>query len=148
MLSICIFINFSTPTIAALSFYEMDVYSKRDMLKNEDAVPLYSHDVRPFMLIVPAMHTSKLSAFLFRSPLIRIWATAIVIFTIVRIIQRKLTNPKESANRLVYIPFNTFGLSFGCTSVTGAKGRSEQITTFFLTVFGILASLLFPGNII
>lgn len=113
----------------------------------QDYFLLYPHEVKTYVLIVPSMLKleSKLSEFIFRSPLIRIWAIAIVMFTLFRITQRKCANPRESANRLVYIPFNTFGLSFGSTSVTGVKSRSELITVFFLSVFGMLAGLLFSG---
>lgn len=114
----------------------------------KDRVPaLYPHDAQQYMLIVPSMlkTTSKLSEFIFRSPLIRIWATVIGMFTIIRIIQRKLTNPKEHVSRLMYIPINTLGLSFGTTSVTGVRSRAELITTFSLSVFGMLAGLLFSG---
>lgn len=108
---------------------------------------LYPHDVKQYILIVPKTYkiNSKISELIFKSPLIRIWVTAIAIFSIFRCIQRKLLNPKECGNRLVYILFNTFGLTFGCTSVTGVQSRSEVIATFFLSVFGMLAGLLFSG---
>lgn len=108
---------------------------------------VYPYDWRQFVLIVPSMvkTNSKLLEFIFNSPLIRIWLLAIGMFTILRIIQRKVINPSEPLNQIVYIPFNTFGLSFGTTSVTGGGSRSEVIATFFLTLFGMLAGLLFSG---
>lgn len=94
------------------------------------------------VLIVPSMYETRstFSDFVFQSPLIRVWITTIIIFTILRTLQWKIVNSKEPVNQLVYISFNTIGLSFGSTSVAGVKSRSELITIFFLSVFGMLAT--------
>lgn len=43
------------------------------------------------------------------------------------------------------MPFNTFGVSFGSTLMTGVRSRFELTTTFFLSVFGLFAGILFSG---
>lgn len=114
---------------------------------------LYPYDVMSYLTIVPneMMENTAVWDRLISSPLFSVWASSIAVFSAMRIVVRtKSTNWKfrklhTSENDLLYIFFDTFGLSFGTTSAHGVHALSEQIIVTFLSLFCILASIFCSG---
>lgn len=108
---------------------------------------LYPHYFADIVLVVPAIKKGKtnISNIILESPLVNVWAKVILIVSCARIFLRLLANANETQNELAYIIFNTFGISFGTTDMTGAKSRPEILLVFFLNLFAILAGCLCSG---
>lgn len=83
---------------------------------------------------------------LLKSPLLTVWTSAIVVFSVVRTLVRQILCFRYSrSNDFLYILFNTFGLSFGTTSASGLKSRSEMIIALFISLFSVLAGIFCAG---
>lgn len=112
---------------------------------------LYPHDFVDYVIIVPndRNEQSTVSNELLSSPLFKVWASSIILFTVMRIMIRKLYPERDiqhtSQNALIYIFFNTFGLSFGTTSAHGASNLTEKIVVLFVSIFCILSGIFCTG---
>lgn len=112
---------------------------------------LYPHEYTDYLFLVKSevIESTAASDKLLKSPLLSVWASAIVLFSIARVLVRQvlLSRHTDSAshNDLSYIMFNTFGLSFGSTSVTGLNSRAEMIMVLFISLFSVLAGIFCAG---
>lgn len=99
----------------------------------DDVLDLYPHDFTEFVILVPMdfKEESALWDKLLNSPLFTVWASATVVFT-----------DNTSHNDLVYILFNSLGLSFGTTTAHGVHSRAEMILVLFVSLFNVLAGIL------
>lgn len=106
-----------------------------------------------YLTIVPneMMEMTAVWGRLIASPLFSVWASAIAVFSALRLIVRTKSPNLDarklytSKNDLLYIFFDTFGLSFGTSSAHGVHAISEHIIVTFLSVFCILASIFCSG---
>lgn len=109
---------------------------------------LYPHDFTEYVFLVPKSFKEENALWgkLLNSPLFTVWASATAVFTIGRILVRKVLivrfTDNTSRNDLIYILFNTFGLSFGTTSAHGVHSRAELILILFVSLFNVLAGVL------
>lgn len=114
----------------------------------DDVLDLYPHDFTEFVILVPMdfKEESALWDKLLNSPLFTVWASATVVFTTGRILVRRLLivrfTDNTSHNDLVYILFNSLGLSFGTTTAHGVHSRAEMILVLFVSLFNVLAGIL------
>lgn len=112
---------------------------------------LYPHHFTEYVILVPKKLKKEeaLGYQLLNSPLFTVWASATAVFSISRILVRKLLSVRStdttSRNDLVYILFNTFGLSFGTTTAHGVHSRAELILVLFVSLFNVLAGVLCAG---
>lgn len=114
---------------------------------------LYPHDFTEYVILVPndRIIQSHVMDKLLNSPLFTVWASAIGLFTIIRICMRHFLMVKRicksyvSRNDIVYILFNTFGLSFGTTSAHGVHTQTEMIVVFIVSIFCLFAGNLCTG---
>lgn len=110
--------------------------------------PLYPHEIEKFIIVVPNLVQRKSTLFLsiLQMPLLNVWALAIIIFSIFRQILRSVL--KSKSHDFNSILLNTFGLTFGTagsSANTTKISNSEQILIWFLSLFGMLASVLCSG---
>lgn len=115
---------------------------------------LYPHKIIDIVIIVPSdiKEQSGIGDMLSKSPLFTVWAICVGIITVTRMLVRKLLalnnnldKRNNNQNAFIYIVFNTFGLSFGATSVQGAESRTEKVIVLFLSIFCIVAGILCTG---
>lgn len=115
---------------------------------------LYPHKYIEYVIIVPSdiKEQSGIGDMLLKSPLFTVWAIIVGIITLTRMIVRKVLafnnnfdERNSNQNAIIYIVFNTFGLSFGATSVTGAQSRTEKVIVLFLSFFCMVAGILCTG---
>lgn len=116
---------------------------------------LYPHDFTEYVILVPndRIVVSAVMDKLLESPLLTVWASAICLFTIMRIfmrnfqLDRRIGKSHVKRNDFVYIVFNTFGLSFGTTSPHGVHTQAEMIIVLLISIFCLLAGNLCTGFI-
>lgn len=77
------------------------------------------------------------------SPLINVWALAIGLMTISRIIIRKVK--KHGKINVLQILFESYGISFGMTSNKAHLKIAERILLMFLSIFSIVAGCFCSG---
>lgn len=112
---------------------------------------LYPHDSTDYLILVKSELIEKTAASdkLLKSPLLIVWASAITIFSILRILVRQLLFfryiDNNSSNNFLYILFNTYGLSFGATSANAVQSGAEKITVLFVSLFSMLAGIFCAG---
>lgn len=114
---------------------------------------LYPHTFIEYVIVVPSnlKEQSSLGDMLLKSPLISVWTLCVGLITLTRVVIRKLlafkndVSTNSSHNAYIYIIFNTFGLSFGATSVQGAITKSEKTIVLFLSLFCVVAGILCTG---
>lgn len=136
---------FSSIICRSLEIYYSDTWSR-------DSRPLYPHNFVEYVVLIPndrLEHADILEKFL-NSPLFSIWASSIGVFALVRVIFRKLAHwnhvyAPASRNDLVYIPFNTIGLSFGMTAPHRIQSRAELVLVLYISLFCLLAGILCTG---
>lgn len=104
---------------------------------------LYPHDVEEYVIVVPTKLDSNLTLldYILKSPLLNVWALAILLFTINRKFLQYFTNASKQL-RWSDITIETIGLSFGSTAGRQIANRPERIAILFLSVFSILANIL------
>lgn len=116
-----------------------------------DFIDLYPHGFTDYVILVKSefIENTAASDKLLKSPLLTVWASAIVAFSIIRILVRQLLlfkfTDNPSHNSFLYILFNTFGLSFGATSANGLNSRAEMILVLFVSLFSMLAGIVCAG---
>lgn len=110
---------------------------------------LYPHEFTEYVILVKSElieKTAGSSDQLLKSPLFTVWTSAIVVFSVVRILVRRILCFRYSiSNDFLYILFNTFGLSFGTTPASGLNSRTEKIIVLFISLFGVLAGIFCAG---
>lgn len=130
-----------------INIRSLDIYFSDDGNR-----PLYPHHFVEYNILVPNDRIDEadtLGKFL-KSPLFSIWASSIGVFSIVRMIFRKLPHwnriyATTSHNDLVYIPFNTIGLAFGTTAAHGIQSRAELVLVLYISIFCLLGGILCTG---
>lgn len=110
-------------------------------------IKLNSHSTARYVVVVPyfGSASSSLGQILYDSPLFNIWCALIVVFIVIRLFIRKLYRLENENYDLTYIPFNTIGLSFGCTSPQNTQRRSENIIVLFIGVSSIFTGIFCSG---
>lgn len=114
---------------------------------------LYPHTFIEYVIIVPSnmKEQSSLGDMLLKSPLFSVWTLCVGLITLTRVVIRKMlaikndVSTNSSRNAYIYIIFNTFGLSFGATSVQGAATKSEKTIVLFLSLFCVVAGIFCTG---
>lgn len=112
-----------------------------------DYIDLYPHGLTDHVILVKSetIKNTAASDKLLKSPLLTVWASAIIVFSIFRISARQLLSYRYADNRshndIFYILFNTFGLSFGMTSAYGLHSRAEMVIVLFVSLFSMLAGI-------
>lgn len=119
----------------------------------DPATKLYPHRYLEYVIIVPSnfKEQSSIGDKLLKSPLFSVWTLCVGLITLTRIVIRRFfafnynISTNSSPNEYIYIFFNTFGLSFGATTVQGATTKSEKTIVLFLSVFCVVAGILCTG---
>lgn len=113
---------------------------------------LYPHDMEYLVVLVPYQkkEQSEMLNYLLKSPLLNVWAIAIVLSTFVRIMLQDLYNYKHKiANRTerqwLRVIFSTIGIAFGTSSENRIYGRAERTFILFLSIFALLTGILVSG---
>lgn len=120
-----------------------NIMLKLYMVHDNDPFLLYPYDMVKYVMIVPNIQGYKIKTMgaLLKSPLITVWAISILLFSLMRLLIRKIKKQIQNCNSLVYIVFNTFGLLFATTSVTDVNERSERMLTVFISFYSLLSSI-------
>lgn len=108
---------------------------------------LIPHTTGVYVVIVPYLGSSSisLSAVLYDSPLFTVWCACLIYFVVVRLVIRCFHSIEINRNELIYIPFNTIGLSFGTTAAGSVRTRSESIVIVFIAISSIFTGILCSG---
>lgn len=134
--------NLSIRSQAVFFTYESSIIQYMD---------LYPHEFTDYVILVKSEFTGNIaiSDKLLKSPLLTVWASAIVVFTVARILVRRILlfryTDKTTHNDYFYILMNTFGLSFGTTSAYRLHSRAEMIIAIFISLFCVLAGIFCAG---
>lgn len=106
---------------------------------------MYPHEFETYIMIVPnymvIYSEAILISFLLKSPLLNVWAIAILIFTI----GRKIISRKSKFGDIL---ITTIGLIFGTSSTYQQSiKKSEKVLILFCSLFAFLSGIICTGFI-
>lgn len=114
------------------------------------SVALYPHEYENFVLIVPNVMKDEIDFinYAIKSPLVNVWAVAILLVTLSRCFFRKILQLDKTTDwQQIFI--DNVGLSFGWKSfIENYKNRSDKILILFLSTFSLIAGIFFSGHLL
>ncbi|KAJ6647652.1 Cytochrome P450 6d1 [Pseudolycoriella hygida] len=105
---------------------------------------LYPHDTDHYILIVPRRYKSKTEYdFIFKSPLLLVWAPMTAIVAIMRFLFKKI---KKTDKTLVGISLETFGLSLGMSFSDTVSSAAENFLLWCFCLGTMLSGMLLSSE--